>query len=191
MRNVVTQLITTPPEVLVGPERVTVSLVDQAGQRLILELVPGAPLDPATEQAVSHFLRCRKSGRTRQMHPGLVGLLVDVARQYPGHDIEVTSAYRGTRDERRTSPHRAGRAVDFRVVGVKTTEVRDWLWATHHEVGIGWYPHSDFLHMDVRPGQKDTSWTQRHYNDDNHYNPRWAYKARKAQAQTQAPAHAP
>ena len=84
----------------------------------------------------------------------------------------------------RTACEQALKAKDARFdgrffIGVKTTVVRDFLWSTHREVGIGWYPHSNYLHMDVRPGQRDTSWTQRQKDGENSYNPGWAYKARK------------
>jgi uncharacterized protein YcbK (DUF882 family) len=159
---------------------VEVVLMHSGNGRLLRFVVPeSGELAEADAEALAQFLRCRRTARVKRAHQGLVGLLADVARKYPGHTIEIMSGYRGTREESRTSPHRAGRAVDIRVHGVKTTEVRDWLWSTHHAVGVGWYPHSDFLHMDVRPGQKDTSWTQRSSGADNIYNPRWAYKARK------------
>jgi uncharacterized protein YcbK (DUF882 family) len=167
---------------LVAPATVHVVLVEEAGEgdaTLELDIPADGTLTDEQNHQLSHFLRCKKTGRTRKMNRGLVVLIHDVAEQYPGHAIEVTSAYRGTREERRTSPHLAGRALDFRVRGVKATEVRDWLWRTHHEIGLGFYPHHDFLHMDTRPGQHDTSWTQKHMNEDNIYNPRWAYLARK------------
>lgn len=140
--------------------------------------------------ALSDFFKCHASGRTRKMNPGLIGLLAQLAQQYPGHVIEIYSAYRGTRAERHTSPHKAGRALDLKVRGVKSTTVRDWLWTTHHEVGVGWYPHHDFVHMDVRPGQKDTSWTQKTMNSENQYNPYWAEKSRRQAAKAEREAAA-
>lgn len=173
-----------------GPRKVTVQLL-RGETELTLELVPGEAPSEADQATLARFLRCTRSARSKSMHPGLVQLIIDVAARYPGHAIEITSAYRATREERRTSPHRAARAVDFRVLGVKTTEVRDWLWATHRNqdgVGVGWYPHGDFLHMDVRPGKHDATWTQKHMNDDNTYNPRWA---RVVKAPTPTPEPAP
>ena len=43
-----------------------------------------------------------------------------------------------------------GLACDFRVEGVKTTELRDYLRATFDKVGVGYYPNSTFVHLDVR-----------------------------------------
>ena len=40
------------------------------------------------------------------------------------------------------SPHMKGLACDFRVEGVKTTELRDYLRRTFDKVGVGYYPNS-------------------------------------------------
>jgi hypothetical protein len=43
-----------------------------------------------------------------------------------------------------------GLACDFRVEGIKTTELRDYLRKTFEKVGVGYYPNSTFVHLDVR-----------------------------------------
>jgi hypothetical protein len=43
-----------------------------------------------------------------------------------------------------------GLACDFRVEGVKDTELRDYLRRTFDKVGVGYYPNSSFVHLDVR-----------------------------------------
>ena len=43
-----------------------------------------------------------------------------------------------------------GLACDFRVEGVKTTDLRDYLRKTFDKVGVGYYPNSTFVHLDVR-----------------------------------------
>lgn len=158
---------------------VVVDLYDVNGDHSAqFELPLDGKLDHDTAMAVARFFSCRRSGRVKPLHPGVIAMLAEVGQRYPGRVIEVVSGFRGTREERKTSPHKAGRAIDLRVRGVKTAEVRDWLWATHSHVGIGFYPHHDFLHMDTRPSQHDACWTQAHMNDDNDYHPRWARIAR-------------
>jgi uncharacterized protein YcbK (DUF882 family) len=160
---------------------VTVTLQDSNRDTAITMALPlDGELDEAAAIQLGSFLHCRRTGRVKKPHAGLVRLLAQVAQKYPGHVIEIYSAYRATKEESKTSPHRAGRALDVRVRGVKSTELRDWLWSTNREVGVGWYPHHDFVHMDVRPGQKDTAWTQKRMNDSNDYHPRWARTARKS-----------
>jgi uncharacterized protein YcbK (DUF882 family) len=166
---------------------VHVELFDVNGEHgAAFDLPLDGKLDKQTQREVAKFFSCRRSGRVKPLHPGVVAMLAEVGQRYPGHVIEIVSGFRGGREERKTSPHLAGRAIDLRVRGVKTAEVRDWLWATHSHVGIGFYPHHDFLHMDTRPTQHDACWTQQHMNDDNDYHPRWARRAREAQAKLDA-----
>lgn len=166
---------------------VHVELYDVNGEHgAAFDLPLDGKLDQVTQHEVAKFFSCRRSGRVKPLHPGVVAMLAEVGQRYPGRVIEIVSGFRGGREERKTSPHLAGRAIDLRVRGVKTAEVRDWLWATHSHVGIGFYPHHDFLHMDTRPTQHDACWTQQHMNDDNDYHPRWARRAREAQAKLDA-----
>jgi uncharacterized protein YcbK (DUF882 family) len=159
---------------------VVVDLYDVNGDKSAEFVLPlDGNLDQEQALAVARFFACRRSGRVRPLHPGVIAMLAEVGQRYPGHVIEIVSGYRGTREERRTSPHKAGRAIDLRVRGVRTAEIRDWLWSTHSHVGIGYYPHHDFLHMDTRPDQRDTAWTQPRMNADNDYHPRWARVARR------------
>jgi uncharacterized protein YcbK (DUF882 family) len=159
---------------------VPVDLFDVNGEKSAhFELPLDGQLSPELNLEVAKFFSCRRSGKVRPIHPNTLAMLAEVAQRYPGHTIEIVSGYRASREERKTSPHLAGRAIDLRVRGVKTTDVRDWLWSTHSHVGIGFYPHHDYLHMDTRPEQKDTAWTQARLNADNDYHPRWARKARE------------
>ena len=45
-----------------------------------------------------------------------------------------------------------GLACDMRVVGVKNTELRDFFRQRFKSVGVGYYPNSSFVHLDVRRG---------------------------------------
>ena len=160
---------------------VSVELYDVNGETSAhFDLPLDGQMDKDEALAVARFFHCRRSGRVKPLHPGVIAMLAEVGQRYPGRVIEVVSGFRASREESKTSPHKAGRAIDLRVRGVKTAEVRDWLWSTHSQVGIGFYPHGDYLHMDTRPGKHDTAWTQPVYNGSNDYHPRWARKARRA-----------
>lgn len=139
-------------------------------------------IDDATAKEITRLFMCRRSGRERSIDRGTLAMLADVAAHYPDKTIEYVSAYRGNAEESRTSPHRAGRAIDFRIHGVNPTEIRDYLWRTYREVGIGWYPQESFIHMDHRPGEKDIAWT--FIKGDNIYNPGWAAVARSKDGKT-------
>jgi uncharacterized protein YcbK (DUF882 family) len=110
-------------------------------------------------------------------------MLADVAARYPGKTIEYVSAYRAV--DPRESRHRQGRAFDFRIPGVPLTELRDYVWTHHTEIGVGWYPQSNFIHMDHRPGDKDYAWTQ--IGATEHGNPYWATKARRTEPEPERP----
>jgi uncharacterized protein YcbK (DUF882 family) len=133
-------------------------------------------MDEQTTAQVKHTFRCRQTHRARPIARRTLAMLVDLADRY-GRTIEFVSAYRVQRGESSTSPHRDARAIDFRIRGVQLREIRDYLWRTYAEVGIGWYPGEQFIHMDSRPGLHDTSWT--FLGGVNHYRPYWAEAARR------------
>src|SRR5262249_11817066 len=68
--------------------------------------------------------------------------------------ILVVAGYRAPRIAKSKgnpkSPHKKGLACDFRVEGVANTDLRDYLRGAFGRVGVGYYPNSDFLHLDVR-----------------------------------------
>jgi hypothetical protein len=85
--------------------------------------------------------------RVMRLHPGLLVRVQRIANRYPGKVIEIVSGYRP--DARDTSRHHHGRALDLRVAGVPRERLRDYL-RTLDETGVGYYPNSYFVHMDVR-----------------------------------------
>jgi uncharacterized protein YcbK (DUF882 family) len=99
-------------------------------------------------RTISRLARSKK-GRVRRLDRRLIALLGKVAEHYPGHAIEIVSGYRPHRRGRRRSQHARGRAVDFRVRGVTNLELYEFL-KTFPKVGVGYYPNSTFVHLDVR-----------------------------------------
>ena len=49
-----------------------------------------------------------------------------------------------------------GRAIDFRVEGVPNRELRDLVRASFSGIGVGYYPNSTFIHVDVR--EREGQW---------------------------------
>jgi uncharacterized protein YcbK (DUF882 family) len=137
-------------------------------------------VDLATEPALKRFMRCRRTGRELALAPGVLAMLVSVAQQWPGRVIDIVSAFRSPPFGVPHSKHFIGHAIDLRIEGVKTTELRDFVWRTHHEIGVGYYLNENFVHMDLRPGEPDTAWSAGHEGDTPDYNPRWAWSARHA-----------
>ncbi len=131
----------------------------------------------ATKKQVRHLFRCRVTNWSQPIARRTLALLADVADRHEGQTIEFVSAFRAQKGESRTSPHRHARAIDFRIRGEQLRDIRDYLWRNHSEVGIGWYPSDQFIHMDSRPTMHDTAWT--FLNGRNRYKPYWAELARR------------
>jgi len=162
-------------------DAVTVTLHDDnVGTTSVVVIGRDGSVDADNEKTIRHLFRCRRTHRERGIDHGLLAMLADLQARYPEKPIHFVSAYRGHKQESKTSPHRGGRALDLRIPGVRDTEIRDYLWRTHREVGVGWYPKLGFVHIDHRPGERDISWTEIHGR--NHYHPSWAERARRAKA---------
>ena len=97
------------------------------------------------------FLRCHHTEKKHAMNPRLMRLLYQTGRHWPGRRLEIVSGYRNPSVAKNPhSPHMKGLACDFRVDGIKTAELRDYLRKTFEKVGVGYYPNSTFVHLDVR-----------------------------------------
>ncbi len=114
--------------------------------------------DPHTRDVVLEVDR-----RVRVVHPRLVEMLAQVSARWPGRAIEVVSGYRPSSDPHAGSRHAHARAMDFRVAGVAREALRDFC-RTLPLAGVGYYPHSVFVHLDVRDrGEGSARWTD--YSD--------------------------
>ena len=103
------------------------------------------------QKRFDRFLRCHHTNVQHKMDPRLMRLLYATGHHYPGRRIEVVSGYRHpTVAKNPHSPHMKGLACDFRVEGIKTAELRDYLRKGYEKVGVGYYPNSSFVHLDVR-----------------------------------------
>ncbi|MCC7536647.1 MAG: DUF882 domain-containing protein [Deltaproteobacteria bacterium] len=124
--------------------RATVRLVDARGR------VP-APTLHKLERLFRH-----RGGDAKQVHPRLVRLLARVSDHFGGRTLEIISGYRPPGvGPTRHSRHHLGHAVDLRVRGVPNTALRDFC-RTFDHVGVGYYPNSSFIHLDVR--RSSTHW---------------------------------
>jgi uncharacterized protein YcbK (DUF882 family) len=103
------------------------------------------------QRRFDHFLRCHHTNTQHKMDPRLMRLLYQTGHHWPGKRLEIVSGYRNPSVAKNPhSPHMKGLACDFRVEGVKTTDLRDYLRRSFDKVGVGYYPNSSFVHLDVR-----------------------------------------
>ena len=108
-------------------------------------------LVPAALPAYSHFMRSELTGAVRPADPRLVTIVAMISDHFKGRDVLVVSGYRPYSPEQYTahSNHNVGRAIDFSVRGVSNAVLRDYC-RTFRNVGVGYYPNSSFVHLDVR-----------------------------------------
>ena len=101
-------------------------------------------------KSLSHLLRCRRTDTEIPMEPRLFAILSHVYDHFGGRRIEVTSGYRNQR--RTTSNHYRGSATDIHIQGVAPRQLRAFVETLDAGfMGVGIYPRSGFLHIDVRP----------------------------------------
>jgi uncharacterized protein YcbK (DUF882 family) len=125
-----------------------------------LPILPGQGQGLAQEGRFYHFLRDHFTNQSTRMDTRLVGLLTRVAGHFSARRIEVVSGYRSPKynlmlrkkghQVARHSQHMEGNAVDFRVRGVATRQVLHFVRSLRMG-GVGFYPHSQFVHGDTGP----------------------------------------
>jgi uncharacterized protein YcbK (DUF882 family) len=110
---------------------------------------------------ISHIMRDHRTGEIKQVDPKLLDLLhCIVAAEKPRSPISIISGYRSpstnaalrkvTAGVAPKSLHMEGRAIDIRIPGCQTASLRQ----TAVDLrcgGVGYYPKSDFVHLDTGP----------------------------------------
>jgi len=108
---------------------------------------------PKGRQRLARFLRDRENEEVKRPHTRLMRTLSYLADHFNGRTIVVVSAYRaennGNNGNNGASRHATGQAIDIRVEGVPNEILRDYC-LTLTKVGVGYYPRSSFVHVDVR-----------------------------------------
>jgi len=105
----------------------------------------------------AHLLREARSGCEHPMDPRLLDLVYRIQTFFHAQEIRVLSAYRAPHRHRRSN-HGLGRAMDLIVPGATDEEVAKFARELGF-VGIGIYPASGFVHVDVR--QRSYFWVDR------------------------------
>ncbi|ENO88886.1 YcbK family protein [Thauera linaloolentis] len=112
-------------------------------------------------QRLSWLLRDFRTGEAARMDPRLYDILHALTVTCGGGTFEIISGYRSPKTNsmlRRTgsggvakrSLHMDGKALDIRLVGCDTAHLRDAALALGAG-GVGYYPESDFVHIDTGP----------------------------------------
>lgn len=115
--------------------------------------------DPGALRAINHILRDHRSSEVRPIDGRLLDLLHTLAGRFehpcpfhvisgyrsPGTNASLHSRNRGVASQ---SLHVHGKAIDIRVPGIRTSSLKDQALSLAAG-GVGYYPRSDFVHVDV------------------------------------------
>jgi uncharacterized protein YcbK (DUF882 family) len=116
---------------------------------------------PDALSAVDYVLRDHRTDEVKTIDPHLLDLLHAVREELEVHQpFHIISGYRSpatnaylrsqSRRVAQHSLHMDGKAVDVRLPGHSATTVRS-VAMTLQGGGVGYYPHADFVHLDVGP----------------------------------------
>lgn len=88
------------------------------------------------------------TGSRPRVDARLIALLADVSEHFGGRPLRIVSGWRD-HSYFEDSRHKHSQAVDFSIPGVENTVVRDYV-RRFRNCGVGYYPNSSFVHLDVR-----------------------------------------
>ncbi|MBU1218503.1 DUF882 domain-containing protein [Myxococcota bacterium] len=126
-----------------------------------LEMIP---LQNPSPRLLAWFFRCRKTMIPASVFDTkILKHLSNIVRKFSAQRVNIFSAYRSPRyneelrkklhEVARRSYHLKGQALDFNLEGVDTAALARYLRRIHHG-GVGYYPHSTFIHMDTGPRRR-------------------------------------
>jgi uncharacterized protein YcbK (DUF882 family) len=130
------------------------------GERLDIVYRRGDEYIPEALDRLDNYLRDHRTRDVRHYDPRVFDLLHDLTAKLgePDAEVNVVCGYRTPWSNKflRThghgvashSLHMQAMAIDIRVPGVKTSELRDAALALHRG-GVGYYARSEFVHVDV------------------------------------------
>jgi LysM repeat protein len=95
---------------------------------------------------INFVLGAHKDGP--RIAPQLIRLIASISDNFGGREIRIVSGYR-TKSFVAASKHKEGKALDFSIPGIPNQVMIDYL-RSIDKVGVGYYPNSSFVHLDVR-----------------------------------------
>jgi uncharacterized protein YcbK (DUF882 family) len=109
---------------------------------------------------LDYFLRDHQTGDVRHFDPRLYDILYDLTASigHPDGEIDIVCGYRTSTTNESLRAHTTGvaknslhiqaEAIDLRMPGIDTLKLRQAALALRRG-GVGYYPHSDFIHVDT------------------------------------------
>jgi uncharacterized protein YcbK (DUF882 family) len=130
------------------------------GERIDIVYRRGDTFLPEAEGQLDHFLRDHRTGEVKHYDPRVFDILSDLAAAVgqPGAEIQIICGYRTpwsnaflrshSEGVAKSSLHMLAQAIDIRIPGVDTLALRNAALALGRG-GVGYYPRSEFLHVDT------------------------------------------
>jgi len=130
------------------------------GERLEIVFRRGEQYIPGALAKLDYFLRDHNTGDVRHFDPRLYDILADLTASvgHPGGEIDIVCGYRTPSSNESLRAHTTGvaknslhiqaEAIDLRMPGVDTLTLRRAALGLRRG-GVGYYPHSDFIHVDT------------------------------------------
>jgi uncharacterized protein YcbK (DUF882 family) len=129
-------------------------------ERITIVYRQGDKFVPDALAKLDFFLRDHQTNEVRHFDPRLYDILSDLTASvdHPGGQIDIVCGYRTPKTNESLRAHTSGvaknslhiqaEAIDLRLPGVDTLKLRKAALALARG-GVGYYPHSDFIHVDV------------------------------------------
>ena len=129
------------------------------GERLDVRYLQNGRYVEEELKTVNHFFRDFRTGGIREIDVRLLDLLCDISEKVSGNlSLNLVSGYRSPETNKMLrsissgvalkSLHMVGQAADIRIPGVRTEAVREIAIGIGLG-GVGYYPRSDFVHVDL------------------------------------------
>jgi uncharacterized protein YcbK (DUF882 family) len=130
------------------------------GERIDIDYRRGDQYISSALAKLDYFLRDHRTNEVRHFDPRLYDILSDLTASigHPGGEIDIVCGYRTpstneslrahTTGVAKNSLHIQAEAIDLRMPGVDTLKLRRAALALRRG-GVGYYPHSDFIHVDT------------------------------------------
>ena len=100
-------------------------------------------------EELNSVLRCRRTDDEKPIDIQLLTWMSLIYDHFGGKPLQIVSGYRNQRKQ--SSNHFKGRAMDIRIEGIAPKQIRAFAETLDRGgMGIGFYPVSQFVHIDVR-----------------------------------------
>jgi uncharacterized protein YcbK (DUF882 family) len=143
-----------------GQDRTLLLYNTHTGERIDIVYRRGEQYIPDALAKLDYFLRDHRTDDVRHFDPRLYDVLSDLtsAIGHPDGEIDIVCGYRTSTTNESLRAHSTGvaknsnhiqaKAIDLRMPGIDTLKLRKAALSLGRG-GVGYYPHSDFIHVDI------------------------------------------